>query len=1173
MSRREITRNYLILAVTIFFTALFIPACNISAGEGNVRDNSPWVIKISQDSALLKEVTEPDTIPIKTSLTFFPTKGKPYIRQSSTKKLGNPSLFSVKPIDLGDIEWVKGELFDAPPQIVEASYPTVVEVKDPQLRENNPDNFFIYSKLQGLRHDQIRSFVCDSIGNIWLGTDDGLTKYDGKYFYHYTTQEGLPHNLILSLSIDSKGNLWIGTFNGGAAKFDGRNFYIYTKSTGLPDNVVNDIEEDSSGNIWFVTGNGPALLKDGAIFTIKNSDLMPNRDMRSILCHSNGSVWISTNGGGIWIEKENRVSVIDENGGFIQNYNNTICECSDGKVLIGSASRGLAIFDNGEYSLINSKNGLSNSSIRSVFEDSKGRVWIGTAEGGVNMINRDEISTFTQQSGMGSNYVRGILEDRDGNICLATRGSGLIRYNGENIKHYNSSDGLSNSRVMNIKEDSLGRLWMGTFGGYATIYKENTKGDAKEEEFTHFGKEFLLNHRVYSLYIDSKGHIWFGTDGGGVTDYDGKKAVTYTKNSGLCDNLIRYIFEDSKGNMWFASYGFGVSMFDGKRFINYTKESGLASDNILSMAEDNNGRLWFASDKGGLSVLDNGNFYCYNKSNGFFSNTIYSLYKDRSGNIWIGTGGEGLVLFNGENFYSAGLQSGLNNGYILSILEDSDGNIWAGTRSGVNIIKRMDIESLKRGDLSFVKRVDYEDGFTGSGCNLNAITQDSKGDIWIGTADKLTRISNPRELLNKKERTIVTINNVSIHNQKINWNKISGIKDTSFSISNGLYINRLTTDSTHRWCNVPYGLSLSHMNNYLVIDFSAISHSQHKKILYSYMLEGLDDSWSGYLPETSVSYGNLGEGNYRFLVRAKGVDGFVSPPESFEFKIRAPWWRTAWFYGLLIISLAGLIYLITRYRVKSIEKERKRLATMVAEQTSVVVEQKNSLEKLNRDKDKLISIIAHDVRAPFNTFIELVKVVEEDIESMDKEELIKIAQSIKSSALNIDALLGNLLEWSRIQREASAFNPDVINIKELIFGVLDSISSVLSGKDIKVFVSVEEEAEISADKYMIETILRNLISNSVKFSNKGGAIEIGSSPSGSSVQIWVKDYGIGMDSAIKETIFEIDKKGLRKGTEGEPSSGLGLIICKELVERHGGSIWVESEPELGAKFIFEIPQE
>ena len=233
---------------------------------------------------------------------------------------------------------------------------------------------------------------------------------------------------------------------------------------------------------------------------------------------------------------------------------------------------------------------------------------------------------------------------------------------------------------------------------------------------------------------------------------------------------------------------------------------------------------------------------------------------------------------------------------------------------------------------------------------------------------------------------------------------------------------------------------------------------------------------------------------------------------------------------------------------------------------------KEAAENANSEKDKFFSIIAHDLKSPFSGFLGLTKLIAENIENITMTEMKELGGNLHDSAANLFALLENLLEWSRIQRGVIKFLPENNNITFIIDNNIQIIHETAKQKDLSIVNTIKDELVVFSDIAMINAVLRNLLSNAIKFTPKGGQIEIGSSsdPMTSDNCIYVKDTGIGMDKDLMSKLFKIDQKVSRPGTEGESSTGLGLLLCKEFIEKHGGRIWVESAEGFGSTFYFTL---
>ena len=279
------------------------------------------------------------------------------------------------------------------------------------------------------------------------------------------------------------------------------------------------------------------------------------------------------------------------------------------------------------------------------------------------------------------------------------------------------------------------------------------------------------------------------------------------------------------------------------------------------------------------------------------------------------------------------------------------------------------------------------------------------------------------------------------------------------------------------------------------------------------------------------------------------------------------------------------VLVLQHYEKENVYSENDlKFLVSIGNQIAIAIERKKAeeeisfkneqLQLINAEKDKFFSIIAHDLRGPLSAFVDATQILTEEIQNMDLEEIKDITMSMKTSASNIYGLLENLLEWSRLRRGAMDFVPENLNLKKKIEASIDVLSESARKKGIGLTISVPGELEIRADIHMFDTIIRNLISNAIKFTISGGKVNVTANYSGDHyIVVKISDSGIGMAPELRDKLFQIDEKTSRPGTEGEPSTGLGLLLCKEFIEKHGGKIWVESSIGQGSTFSFSLPLE
>ncbi|HAM10545.1 MAG: hypothetical protein A2X05_08955 [Bacteroidetes bacterium GWE2_41_25] len=1183
------------------FMGLMVFIISCAPEEVNIRKEKPVISVIPAKGYVVPdELVEP---PLKI------VAGKPYTTRVNTKNeikgdiniepVGPPQILRMKPpvVKTPGKDGIKlPEIIKVNEICVLSRAPEIVQAKTAHSKEINPMNFSSLSKIQGLRHDQIRNMAQDKAGNIWLGTDDGLTKYDGKYFSHYTTEQGLNNNLILSVCIDINENLWIGSFGGGAIRYDGLNLCKFTDSSGLVNNVVNCIFEDSKGKIWLGTAGGLSVYS-GRTFTNYTVDQgLCHNYIRSIAEDNSGRIWISTNDAGISVFDGRSFSNYSESEGLPVNHIHSLYKDKDGNIWLGGNRQMLMAFNGSDFISFgqNYSSSPGYDMVRTMIQDSSGNLWIGTEQGGISVFNGKYLINYTEKDGLASNMIRSSLLDRNGNLWFGTRGGGLIKYEGTLFTHLTINEGLSNSMVMSIMENEPGDIWLGTFGGYVTRVFIREENGIEQKRFVYYDeKDGFRNNRIYSILKTRNKDIWFGTDGGGVSVFDGKYMKTFTRKHGLCSDTIRKIIEDKDGNIWFASYSAGLSKYDGTYFYNYSWKQGISSNNILSLFEDSEGRIWIASATAGICMIEKEKVTHYSTKQGFINDIVYCIIQVRDGSMWFGTGGSGVVRYDGTNFISYSGRDFETDRDVLSIYQDSKDNIWLGTRFGPVIIDAVSPDSGAIGSSApRFKHYGYEDGFTGIGCNFGAITETKDGTVWIGANDRLTAYNSKGERKDFSPLTI-QLTGIKLFNEDMQWTGLTGRKDTPVLLHNGVEVGNIRFTGISKWSLLPENLSLRYNNNYLTFDYIAVSVTGSSKIRYQYMLEGFDDNWNLPTERTEVSFGKLDHRDYVFKVKTMDIDGRFSNVISFPFTIRPPWFQTLFFYiisGLLIlVSIFGFI----KYRFRKLESDKRILQEKVEKQTveiirknTVLTEQKNEilekntaiektnqeLVRINSEKDKFFSILAHDLRGPFSSIMMLTEEMAAEMPNLNREEINEIIKVLQSSSASLFRLLENLLNWARMKQGHIPFNPEKIKLSALVGESLSLLVEQAKAKKIEVTCIIPDEITVFGDKNMLQSVLRNLVSNSVKFTRPGGKIDIFASINrNDQIEIAVQDNGIGMNRELLQKLFHLDEKTNRPGTEGEISTGLGLLLCKDFVEKHNGRLWVESEKDKGSVFYISIP--
>jgi len=1055
-----------------------------------------------------------------------------------------------------------------------ALIPEIVESKNAGSKDVNPHGFSTFSTIQGLRSNQIRSLMQDKAGNLWFSSEDGITRYDGKFLSHFIVSNKLnQNNIVLSIMEDRAGVLWLGTYGFGVYRFDGKSFTQYTKNEGLSNDIVNCIIQDKEGNFWMATSGGGVSKFDGKVFThYTTKEGLTHNQIRSIFQDRAGDIWMGSFGNGLSRFDGKEFINYTKKEGFPATNLAAIHQDKEGNMWFGSYNEGLIKYDGKNFYQYKTEQGLCNNTILCIIQDQDNCLWLGSSGGGLSMFDGKQFENYTEEDGLPNSYIRCSLIGKHGNMWFGTREGGLVSFKKSLFTHFTSKEGLAGSRVYGIMQDRKNDLWFTSFGGGITRFD----GD----EFAAYSlKETHLNSFVYAILERKNGDIWFGGDGGGITRFDGTNFTQYTQTEGLCHNSVRCMMEDRDNNIWVGSYGGGVSKFDGNSFVNYTEKEGLSSNKILSIYQDKNGIIWFATDSGGLTSYDGKRFTRFSVSEGLNCSTFTSILEDKLGNLWFGSSGGGLLRFDGNYISMFTRSEGLSNNIVTSLRQDRAGNLWIGTKQGLNMLGFDNLQmSPVVTNSTLFKNFSYDDGFLGIGCNLNALLEDSNGVIWVGASDRLTSI-HPKGESPDTIAPNVKLTNLLLFNENIPWTKIDQQRDTSFVLGNSVEIHDLRFSQVSPWYFLPDNLSLKYDNNFLTFSYIGISQTQASKIRYIYQLEGLDRHWSSPTFRTEVTYGNLDPGKYSFKIKAMNSDGVWSSECRYSFIIRHPWWETWWFYTLVFIVSALLIIGFLKLREYQHVLQKRMLNKVIEEQTHELkvknweLESKNDeLLLANSEKDKFFSIIAHDVRGPLGTFHLFTELMTENLETYELKDIKLMASNMQESASSLFKLLENLLVWARMQRGLIQFNPEQLNLIEILNDSLEPILQTAKNKSIAIMVDISENLDVFADKNMTESLFRNLISNAIKFTARGGKVSVKAVKRDDNfLQVSIADTGIGMDEDMLRDLFKIDIHNKRKGTEGESSAGLGLLLCSDFVKKLNGRIWAESEVGKGSIFYFTLP--
>lgn len=1087
-------------------------------------------------------------------------------------------------------------------------------------------HFQRYSTEDGLSQSTVRCFAQDNNGFIWVGTQDGLNRFDGYAFQTYRhipdDSSSLLSNDIYSLYKDREGRLWVGTnlslciYDQNLDRFEQllTHDYIQDGTAGL---TVRAIFEDHLGNMWIGCDGG------GVFFFAKGSkqyiQYIHNPDNPSSL--SGDNVWSITEDheGNIWIGTRSGLNRFDaKSNGFIRYYANS-----------------------------DASHHLSYDEVSSLFVDEEGTLWIATYGGGLNRYDafRDRfVSYTTENSELKTNILYQVFEDSQNTLWVATDGEGLYAFDRVNNTFVRFSHtetdlrSLSNDKVVTVFEDEQTNLWVGNFQGGINF----TSFISRKAFFTvqyQAGVQNTLSHPIVTAVLkDRFGDIWVGTDGGGlnrILKNDGR--IVYYKhnpeNSGsLPHDAVLSLFEDHEGVLWIGTYLGGLSRFvrETSRFVTYQYQPdnphSLSNNDVRNIIEDNEHRLWISTNGGGVSVLDaeRKNFTRYkrelqNPDESLALDWVRPICQDSRGTLWIGTY-SGLSRFDEttqafRNFRQSANPRSISSNTILSIHEDRNNRLWIGTDRGLNLYQEQsedfDLFSRVQGLPSDV---------------INGILEDEHGNLWLTTNNGLSRFSTPGGMMSQKG-TLFRNFNVSDGLQGNAFNNgaafqdkdgifyVGGTNGLTFFHPDSIYDNPylptvVITDFQLFNQPVPIGpdengrtllkkcimetdtLILGHQDDVFSFEFAALHFVAPDNNHYAYQMVGFDKHWvHTTASKRFATYTNMDPGEYVFQVKASNNDGVWNPQvKSLFIVIRPPFWETWWFRILIGLLVIGLINLWAWIRIWRLRAHRIELQKQVAERTQELKSKTDELEKSNkllkkeirehqlteaklaesnRELEQFAYVASHDLQEPLrmvSSYLSLLLRRNQDSLDQDSKEFIGFAVD---GAKRMQVMIQDLLMYSRVKTQAKPFESCSCN--DLIERVLHNLK--ISIEECGAKVTHGDLPVVQVDVGQFERLLLNLVGNAIKYRDKDTVpeVHISAELKDGNWIFCISDNGIGIDPKHQDRIFGIFQR--LHGRNEYSGTGIGLAICKRIVERHNGKIWVESEEGQGARFYFTIPEQ
>jgi len=749
-----------------------------------------------------------------------------------------------------------------------------------------------WTQEQGLPQDTIRAIAQTADGYLWLGTDEGLARFDGYEFVIFNKGNGdLPSNSITALSAGADGTLWIGTAN-GLTRYQNKRFTTYTIKDGLPDNTITAVCRDHSGTVWSVAGTFLSRFQAGRFSNFKSGSDLPIAAIRTVYEDRAHNIWIAGFGGVARLVGDKFVPAISA-AALDGDIVSSMLDDRRGNLWVAGSKGLLMLSAAGKIRKFDTRDGLPDAFVRSLWEDRDDNLWAGT-NGGLSRLEGGAFVAPATDSGHDRDWVRSIFEDREGNLWIGMN-SGLSRLRDDIFTIYSTGEGLPSDEPTTVYQDRTGRIWVGFHVSGLGFF-----ADGRFQTYTT--RNGLPGNEIFSIREDRQGDLLVATREG-LSRMHAGRFTTYFPPDPLGRRIVFDVREDGEESVWVATAE-GLTELQGGRARTVIGGGMLLNSSMVVLCTRRDGSIWAGTYGKGLWRVSRGDTRLYTTADGLSNDQIRSLVEDQDGALWIGTFGGGLDCLRGGHFFHYTSKDGLLSDNI-SHIEDDGRSLWLSTTRGICHISKQQLLDFSSHKMTSLDVVNYglEDGLRSAQCAPGYPAsgggwRTTDGRLWFPTSRGLA-VLDPNAPKRPPAPVPVQLVEMTANSDPIDLTRPN---------------------------ELPPG------NSRIQIRYTGIHLTAPERVHYSYMLEGLDHDWVQAGSRRIINYNSLRHGRYRFLVKAE-IAGGPSSEASYAFQLLPHFYERLWFRILFALLLAAGGWAIFRLRLRQIRgrfalvlEERARLA-------------------------------------------------------------------------------------------------------------------------------------------------------------------------------------------------------------------------------------------------------